>query len=450
MRETQFRVSRRAFLRLSAFSITGAALVACAAPAPQATTGSTGSDAPAQEATTLRIHIPTGPYADFTQTRADSFHEENPDVTVTVEAIPGAEFHTKARAMFATQQLGDICWMHNVTGQMQDLLHRDVFIAIDDFIEAEDFDVDAYLPTVIDTMTFEDHLMGLCFHAHPGNGHFYVNLDMFEEAGIEPDFDSQTFDELVEAMLALTIRNGDEVERWGWGAGLWYQPIECTARAFGGEIISADGTNSQVDSDETRQAIQFEYDMMYKHGVAPTLDQVQDTVQAMWLGGKVATWRVGMHTVPSTKLEVGDRFQWTVSPLPPGPNGTRGHDTTVHLLFITTLSEQAEAAWPFLKYMTNHEAGVQKVLQGAGAPGGRYDCVEDPELLEFLPQWASVARAFKDADPPHDAANRRTLEATQSVGNNLQNLWLNEIGVEEAVTKTHTELQAILEKPAEI
>jgi ABC-type glycerol-3-phosphate transport system substrate-binding protein len=171
MRERPRRVSRRAFLRLAALSITGTALVACAAPAPQATTGSA---APAQEVTTLRMHIPTGPYADFTQTRADSFHAENPDVTITVEAIPGAEFHTKARAMFATQQLGDICWMHNVVGQMQDLLHRDVFISIDDFIEAEDFDVEAYLPTVIDTMTFQDHLMGLCFHAHPGNGHFYV------------------------------------------------------------------------------------------------------------------------------------------------------------------------------------------------------------------------------------------------------------------------------------
>jgi len=468
-------ITRRSVLRAAAATMAGLALGACqpkvvevtrevekvvekevtkiVAGTPQVVKETVVVEKAAQpapkKAVTIRAHFPSGAYADFAQKRADTFNQTYQGTTVKIESIAGAEYFAKTSAMYATKQLGDIIWRDNVNGQLQEMRVKGVFRPIDDLVAAENFDLSVYLPTVVDTMTYNGKLYGLCFHAHPGNGHVYTNLKYFQEAGLDPNFNGKTFEDLIQAAQKLTVKSGDKVERWGWGPFYNYPAIVCSVRTFGGETISKDGTKSQLDQPEARNALQWIYDMMYKYQVGPNSQQVEDNVQAMFLAGKIAIWHGSAHLLPSLKKQIEDRFPWSVSPLPPGPTGARGHDTTVHLMQITSTSQNAEDAWPFLKYLTNYEAGVMKVLMGAGTPGGRFDCNTDKSVLEYAPQWAIVYEAFKDARPQYDAANVRTTEAAPTVENNLGNLWLNKWTVDEAISKTHAALQALLDQPSQ-
>src|SRR2546428_8489148 len=109
---------------------------------------------------------------------------------------------------------------------------------------------------------------------HPGEINIYWNKDMFQAGGAKPLDDSLTLDSIVEAAKATTKADGSQ---WGFGADIagWFQIIQ-RVRMFGGDELSEDGKKALMSSDGAKAALQWEYDMRYKHKVTPTPDKIPD------------------------------------------------------------------------------------------------------------------------------------------------------------------------------
>ncbi len=442
------RFSRRQFLVITGQLTAGAVLGACAAPTP----GSSPSSDNASEApVTLRVHINSGVYGDFTQMWGERFTEEHPDIQITVESFPtaGGEYHAKLRAMHATGEIGDMVWTWATAGQLPELSHLGLWQPIDELVEADQFDLGQYFPSVIQGLQFEGQLMGLPFHAHPGFPQFSYNVDMFNQAGVDLPTAEWTLADIVDAAQKLTIREGDRASQYGWMSLTGWHVYIIWARIFGTDLLSEDGTQSLVNSPEFTASLQWTYDNINMHKIEPSVTEVEGGSTDMFAAQRVAMTQIDSSAIGPMYKRVEDAFEWAVALLPAGPTGQRGALATPHIYGITANSQAREAAWEFLKSITGHEAGVVKVLEGAGAPGGRPDCWNDARIKEFAPGYEIVAQAFDYAWPERTPANFRGIQVANAIDQNLANIWTGNAAVEEGAQTADEAAQAVLDMSAE-
>ena len=136
---------------------------------------------------------------------------------------------------------------------------------------------------------------------------------MFDDAGIAYPDDTWDWDKLVEVGKQLTKdTNGDGTpDQWGvytettdmenaWSSFVWQA---------GGDILTADGTKSALDSDQSAQGIQFLQDLIWKEKASPdpaifaeTGDAFEQGVAAMEING---SWLVPTHEAAG--LDFGSR-----------------------------------------------------------------------------------------------------------------------------------------------
>jgi multiple sugar transport system substrate-binding protein len=97
----------------------------------------------------------------------------------------------------------------------------------------------------------------------------YYNVDMFKEAGLDPNKPPKNLDELISYAKKLTKPDGSQ-----WGLGLeqkndiQFYTFMSIYFQFGGKLVS-DEYKSLFNSDEARKAMQFYLDMIYKYKVTP-------------------------------------------------------------------------------------------------------------------------------------------------------------------------------------
>jgi multiple sugar transport system substrate-binding protein len=449
------RTSRREFLAGAAALASAIVLAGCTPATPEPETPTPKVEAPTAAAKALakpvevRWHAASGGYGDWSAKRAEVFNKQQDKVVVKVEPYP--EYKTKLLSMSTTGLIGDGFWHWDVEGWMAEWAHLGVSRPCDDLIDADDYDMGVYYPASVDGITFQGRTMGLPLHAHGAHSQFFYNEQMLGEAGIEPpgvDPD-WSLDDLVENAKKLTIVEGNEVVQWGWMSIRVYHALNCWVRIFGGDYLTPDGTKSILNSSEAKEAYQYLVDAIYTNKIEP--EPTGDSLllgdwRAMFAAGKLAMAQAGGHAGAGVRREVGDKFTWNAAVLPAGPRGDRGAQITTHVGSITCASKQPQAIWEFLKFLSSHESGVDKVLEGAGAPGARPDCFEDPKVLENNPEFKSVALAMKLGKPDVIAANLRGTEVRKAIDMEFGDMWLNKQSPEEAADRVSKAVQQVLDK----
>jgi multiple sugar transport system substrate-binding protein len=460
------RINRREFLvtlgGVAALTAVGA-VGGCSSPSSPATSAPPSQDAAKTDAgskpapsskgpTTVRVHINTGAYSDFVKKWGEKFtKEEKPDIKISVEPFTtaGNEYHAKIRAMHNTGEIGDLAWTWATSGQLPELGHLGLWQPVDEMVKADKLDLGAYYPSAIAGLKYQNKLLGLPFHAHPGFSQFIYNKDIFEKAGVALPDDKWTWDTVTEAAKKTTVRDGDKVKQFGWmSLTLWHAYV-IWARIYGGDLLSEDGKKSLLDTAEFRKGIQWIYDMQFIHKSEPRTEQIEGSQIDMFTVGRVAMYHIDSTSIPSMPKRVETKFKWGVQLLPAGPGGQRSALTTPHIIGITAKSKARDGAWEFLKSITSKEAGVTKGLDGAGAPGGRPDSWTDERMLKYAPDMKTVAQAFEWARPERTPANYRGIETADAVDQNIANIWTGSVDVEKGTLAAHQAVQRALDKPAD-
>jgi ABC-type glycerol-3-phosphate transport system substrate-binding protein len=435
-------MSRRAFLRSSAAAVSLGFLAACTAvPAGQQQTGSEGGAT--QESYELRVHTRTGNDLDaYFATVLDQFKEIVPEATVKMEAVPGGalEYAAKVLTLHAGGQMGDAVWSASRVGFNRRFMAVGILQPLDPYIEAESFDINQYYPNCIAEATYEGQIMALPHISEPGQIGLGMNLDLFEQAGVEPITFESSLDDLLNAAIQIKEATGT----LGFARPNDYFNWVTHVRSFGGDFLDPEGTRCVLD-EKALAAFQNLYDMVYELEIAPTPAQVAENTISMFQGGSLASasiWPIQASSWPTAIEE----FEVSSTMLPPGPVA-RGSMLNQHMMSVAAASQHGQAAWEWVKWTCSAEFSIERALAGKGGPVGIPEVWHHEEILNMFPSWREWAAVMDEVGPNYTAANLRGKELEDAFNQGVSAIMVQEVGVEEGFERLISACQEILDRP---
>ena len=168
--------------------------------------------------------------------------------------------------------------------------------------KSEAFDRDAFYPIPLQAFDYDGALQ--CVPQNASSLVTYVNLDAFEEAGIEPPKDSWTYDEFIAAAEKLTT-----ARRHGIGLDLSTIRAAPWVWSAGGELVDdpAKPTKFLFDTPEGRRGLEHVI-ALQENGWAPNADEVDSKdVLDRFLDGSVAMFMSSRRDVPVAAHDHGLR-----------------------------------------------------------------------------------------------------------------------------------------------
>jgi len=436
------KFSRRRFLIGSSAVATGAMLAACAVPAGQPATQQSGSDAaPSAEGTTIVFHSRLGSHADWHKSRVALFEEQNPGIKLQIDELDGAEMYPKIYAMAAGGNLGDVVWtyLNTVTEHLQ----KGVVAPHDDIIASTGFDTSVFWPAIMQALSVDGKIYGIPNHGHYGTVVYYFNKDLYEAAGADlPNVDWTTDD-----LVAGAMKTTNAPETWGFRAVQGSEHTPSYLRMFGGELLSEDGTQCLLGSEESMAALRWIYDLKATHQVDPCI--CGDQVRENFVAGKVGAYNWTPGFVAEFSKVTDWTFEWDVTAAPIGPTGVRGSQVSGAGFCMTppAAEKHPNEAFKVLDFFSTKEDGVEHVFGGAGSPGTRDDVWDDEKLNGFNHIYGTLRAAFPEGPQVwRFPANARTSEFHDVLLNNLQAVWTDQVGFDEGVEMTLELCQEVLDK----
>lgn len=293
------------------------------------------------------------------------------------------------------------------------------------------------LPSALESVTYDGKIMALPYEMET-LGLFY-NVDMLEEAGIEPP---QTWDELYEAAKTLTT---DDV----YGIAL---PVEETAYTLfnfwpfvwmsGADILNEDGTECIVDSPEMAEALDY-WGRFYQEGLAPSSLQIGPYDIGNVGTGTAAMQISGTYVINAAETTYGD-VNIGVVPLP-HPEGT--DSITVaggQKLAVNANSEYIDEAAEFIFWLYGGEDITHVVdwtTKAKFAYPARQSVIEENQDV-FQEGLRKTFTEFYDTAIPEPSYS---AEITDALGDMLQSVMFGGSSGEEAAAVAAQEISAVLE-----
>lgn len=398
---SEHRIARRSILR--GVAGTGAGLAASAALAraglAQDATPAGGAVAPVATPAlntaasgALRYQLVSSAASEIEQTQAiidQYFTPLYPNITVTVEPQPENRSEQLITAMIGGNA-PDVfdTWSDDVApydgvGQVLDvqaLVDRDFTPeAIADFFEWQW--ADFILPSGIRFgLPKYVNLMAI-----------WYNVDLFEQNGIAPPDDTWDHTRYAEVARQLTIRDGDDVTRFGlffpgYGLDRWAYKLT----AWGGNLVDpADATRAAFGEDPAIAASQWIYDLTFVDGANAEYGLLFSNANGGGVAGMTIAFsqgRLGMvedgfypFAIAEQVRAAGSPFRWAFAPVPLGPAG-RHVLGTADGFAIWNGSPNQEAAWELVKFLS----GPQFQLESTRITGYL------PCRYSLLPAWEQI------------------------------------------------------------
>ncbi|MBO8170522.1 MAG: ABC transporter substrate-binding protein [Bacillaceae bacterium] len=257
-------------------------------------------------------------------------------------------------------------------------------------------DMNDYIQGLMGNSYWKDTLYAIPFNR--STPLLYVNRDMLEEAGLNPE-GPKTWEELREYARALTI----EGERWGFSTpiDIWF--YEALVFENGGKILTDDGKKPAFHSSEGIEPVEFWKSM------------IEEGIMKMPPGEKYNAWdvaaqdftnqRVGMIFTSTGSLnglmEQAQGFEVGTAFLPARKSFGVPTGGTNLVMMAKSSEEEKEAAWQFIKWMTDTEQTIHW-SKNTGYMPVRVSAVESDEMKQLYqekPQFKVAVDQLEYAKP---------------------------------------------------
>ena len=424
-------LSRRDFLRASGGLASGVLLAS-------------GLPAFAQDGVTIRSNTRSGRQAELQNFQADIFNDEHAgEINVVVEDIPGSEYFQKLNTLAAGDTVGDVFWISSIEGYFR-LAATGVARPLDDLIEESGYALDEHYETTTSAAYLNGQIYGIPILAHPGRVGLFFNKTLFDDAGVDYPNDTWTHDDFLEAAIALT----DPGRRiWGFmdPEGSYFTSI-VFIRAWGGDTLNADGTESVLNSEEAKAALAFQASLYNEHRVAPPPGTTGQGANQLFAANQLAMFQSGFWGSSVVQL-LEDPDVLGVAPMPIGPTGQRGSMFEFDPLCVASTTENPAEAFAWVDRMTGYDAQLRATLLN-DVTASRPAVMNNPEVQGATETLKVFSGIMDDALPLVLPANFRETEHFKFVGDNIQALWLGLASVDDIIEDLNDGAQAILDKPA--
>ena len=357
--------------------------------------------------------------AKIVQDFADSYD----DASIDIQSIPYESYFQKLGA--ALEAGNGPCVFQlpaNILGEFHD---RGELAPVPDSVMSTDEIESAFTPASTQLLKIDD-----AYYALPTDVQtmmLFYNDDLFEEAGLDPSQDFETWDDLVAAAEALTKTSGDTMTQAGVDISAspyqWFYSAPTLAYPEG--LVSDATGDVEYDSDPGYQAWQRITDLVTEDGV--------DDPEFLAEQSKFAIGKAGMTFKEFTFTGVygltAPDLNFSVHVAPPVTDDAAAPVASTSWSYAVSADcDDQDAAWKWVAHLTSEES--QKVwIEGGGELPSRTALLDDESLQED-PNIAAGFAALSEA-APYDSRGWDDAYAVQ------QEIWdqivLNGTDVQEAV-----------------
>lgn len=342
------------------------------------------------------------------------FNEANPDIQVEVVVQPSYdEYKTLLQTSILSNSLPDIATVDLIWVPW--LVSTDSVEALDDYIASDsDFDITDFYPLQLDYDNIGGSRFALPMSAN--NMQVIWNKDLFEQAGLDPEVPPTTWEEMkADAEQCQDLDNGIvgfEFYTQPTGEGITWQ-FQVFLWAAGGEFLNTDNTKAAFNTPEGLEALTYVSDILQGNGSIPgPWGAFGEGKACMQLDG---SWLFGYRSDAP--------FDWGVSLVPAPEGGTSATNTGGERILMFSGSENKEAAWKFIKFMTSSDVqlrwdmttGFMPVRKSVGENSEYLNWINDtePRMLPFVEgmQYAHTRPATPLYNEVSDAFSREIQNA---------------------------------------
>ena len=374
------------------------------------------------------------------------FREKFPDIGF--ELITGATGPEKLLALFAAgtppdlfRQEGPGLAMFGSRGQIEPL---------DPYIKRDKYDLSDFFPNSWLQWTWRGKRLGVPFQ---GIVDMFFNRSLAQQINVkipttwkDPNW---TWESFLDACKRATVAQGATATRWGaadiytnrrmWSGWVW---------GNGGELFDDDGTKVLLDQPPALEAIQFLGDLIHKHRVMPTPDELKSQGgQAMlFQAGNLLAYHNSVNNVALNRRTV--TFDWSMSSVPHGkgkPSRAGGGGVG---WFMTNASMVKDETWELMKVLASKES-VRLEAQRGEAPPSRRSVANEPEFIN-PPEppkgdMKVIVEALESVHTENVMINGTEIDAILDA--ELGQIWTGQRTAKEAVAQAVNRIKPLLNPP---
>jgi sn-glycerol 3-phosphate transport system substrate-binding protein len=365
-------MKRSMFSVVSILVILGLLIAGCGTPAPEPTaapavqpTEPPQAEEPAAEAVKIDFwYAMSGHNGEVIEELVKRFNESQSDIVVT-PTYQGSydDAINKLKAGLQSKDVPAVVQVYDIGTRL--LIDLNVITPMQDFIDAEGFDISDIEPNVANYYSVDGRLQSMPFNT--SNPVLYYNKDLFAAAGLDPEDAPRTWDEVAEAARALTIKDASgQTTQWGCAFALYGWFVEQFIAVQGGYYVNnengraARATEATMNAKEGVDLLTW-WKSMVDEGTCANLGRsTADTKKAFDSG-------VAAMTLDSTaglrdridaakgKFEVGVGFLPRAREADYETAGTIIGGACLWILNQRPTEEQ-QAAWEFVKFMSSADS----------------------------------------------------------------------------------------------
>jgi multiple sugar transport system substrate-binding protein len=317
------------------------------------------------------------------------FEEQHPHIRIRAQYVPGGDaIIQRLITAIQSRRAPDIAWVH--ADYMQHLVQANAIYKMEHFIDGpngltEEDMADIYPPLILGA-SWRDTLYSMPMEAT--NLALVYNKRLFREAGLDPERPPQTWEELHEYAIKLTVdKSGNGVYDqigffvpilpsagplsswmvWQWMPFLWQA---------GGYMINEEQTRVMFNEEPGVRALAL-WKKLYED---MNLRQFSIDAEAIFASQQAAMVLDGPWSLP--RFRDLRNLEWQIAPLPAGPV----KQATVvggEYLTIFKQSKNPDTAWEFIRWIVQPEVQAKWSMMSGYLPIRR-SVIEVEEYRAFL------------------------------------------------------------------
>jgi multiple sugar transport system substrate-binding protein len=304
----------------------------------------------------------------------DEFNESHPNIKVKSNALEWGNIASKMPLAIKAGKGPDVAVLHGddvATYAAQNLL-----LQADEVVGALGYSEDDFPAGLMDSGNYKDAQYGVPWSVTPLG--LYINKDVLEKAGLDPETvptDAASYLEALEALKGAGVQ-GEWVDGYVFTGTFEFESL---LWQFGGDLYNEDVTKATFNSEAGVKALTWMKDLIDK-GYSPA-DVAQDGNINALIGGETAfNW----NGIWQTTNEALQSTEWTAVPVPQIGTEKAVWSSSTHWVFPANKNQdpnKSAAAATFVKWMNDNSAD----WASTGELPAQNSVREDPALIEEYP-----------------------------------------------------------------
>lgn len=351
---------------------TAMSLLLAASLAAGAFAGSTVfAEESSSEPITLSVWAPfTGSDGDVLRELVNNYNETNEDnITVELDIMDNDTLQARLPSAVSTGT-GPSFVLVGIEF-LQQYAENGLIEDISDFWETTGIDESNFYENVLEKSYIGDTLYGVPMQYNLQ--YLYYNKDIFEAAGLDPEAPPTTLDEMEEYALACTDASKNQYGLAFPMDSVWFIQY---LWANGGDVISEDGTENLINSQENIDTLTWIQNLAVNEGATPQGLTAVDA-DTMFQAGQIAMYTSGPWNINGLN-QLG--INYGITAIPAGSDGAYSPEGGCSYMLTAGADDATrEAVYKFMAYWLS-DATLKEWSNRNGFPVWSYSVLEDEEI----------------------------------------------------------------------